>query len=103
MALLKGLIPPTGVAAEFKSDAMEAGFIHLADKLMVCLFNWGDAPQTLSFELPAAAHISDYWSTEDLGRHQGTFAIQNVPPHSARLLICRPDPLTPTRKAAVFD
>jgi alpha-galactosidase len=102
MAMLKGLIPPTGVAAEFKSDSMDAGFIRLADKLMVCLFNWNDTPQSLSFELPAAAHISDYWSAEDLGRHQGTFAIRNMPPHSARLLICRPEPVSGNAQGSCF-
>jgi len=92
LAMLKGLIPPTGVAAEFKSNSMEVGFIRLADRLVVCLFNWNDAPQNLSFELPAAAEITDYWTGEDLGRYQGSFTIQNMPPHSARLLACRPGP-----------
>jgi alpha-galactosidase len=94
MAMLKGLLPPTGVAAEFKDDSMEVGFIKLPDKVMVCLFNWGDAAQSLSFDLPAAAQIRDYWSAEDLGRHQATFTIQNMPPHSARLFVCQPEPLS---------
>jgi alpha-galactosidase len=93
MAMLKGLLPPTGVAAEFKNDALDVGFIQLPDKLMVCLFNWSDGPVNVSFQLPAAAHIRDYWSEEDLGRHQGTVEIRNMPPHSARLLICRSKPL----------
>jgi alpha-galactosidase len=90
--MLKGLLPPTGVAAEFKNDSLDVGFIHLPDKLMVCLFNWSDAPLNLSVQLPAAAHVRDYWSHEDLGRRQGTVEIRNMPPHSARLLICQSKP-----------
>jgi hypothetical protein len=53
-----------------------------------CLFNWADAPQSITLRLPAACQISDYWSGEDLGRHEGFFTSKDIPSHSARLLVC---------------
>ena len=34
-------------------------------------------------------HVADYWSGESLGRHEGSFTIQDMPAHSARLLVCK--------------
>ncbi len=88
LAILQELLPPTGVAAEFQDDGLQTGFIRLKDHLMVCVFNWDDAPKTASFRMPRSAEIRDYWSGADLGRYSGTFEIKDMPPHSARLLLC---------------
>jgi alpha-galactosidase len=84
--MLRRLLPPNGVAAEFQSEDMRVGFIDLPDKRMVCLFNWDDQPSTISFQLRGSSQIKDYWSGKDLGRHQGVFEVKEVPPHSARLI-----------------
>ena|SRR5437867_2100590 len=55
LALLRKLLPPTGIAAEFEDDSLRVGVTKLPDWQMVSLFNWGAAPQTLSFRLPAAS------------------------------------------------
>jgi alpha-galactosidase len=89
MAMLRELVPPAGVAAEFQDEAMQVGFVKGPESLMVCLFNWNDAPATLSFRLPTVSRIRDYWTGKDLGHQQGAFAIKDMPPHSARLLACR--------------
>src|SRR5262245_35008232 len=88
LAMLRKLLPPTGIAAEFEDDSLRIGVTRLPDRQMVSLFNWTAAPQTLSFRLPTARHITDYWTGEDLGRHQGQFIVRDMPPHSARLLVC---------------
>jgi len=88
LAILQELLPPTGIAAEFQDDSLQTGFIRLKDRLMVCVFNWEDAPKTASFRMPRSAEIRDYWSGADLGRHNGIFEIKDMPPHSARLLLC---------------
>jgi alpha-galactosidase len=88
LAILQELLPPTGIAAEFENDSLQAGFIKLKDRPMVCVFNWDDAARTASFRLPKASQIRDYWSGADLGRHNGDFEIKDMPPHSARLLAC---------------
>ena len=89
LAVLKRLLPPTGVAASFEGDSMRVGVVKLADARMVALFNWKDEPQTLPFPLPEASYITDYWTGESLGRHEGSFTIKDMPAHSARLLVCK--------------
>src|SRR5260370_36005463 len=87
--ILRLLLPPVGIAAEFENEALQVGFIKLPDKEMVCLFNWDDAPATLSFPIRGSKRITDYWSNADLGRYTSSFTAKDMPPHSARLLACR--------------
>jgi alpha-galactosidase len=89
LAMLRKLLPPTRTAATFEDDSLRVGTIRLAGARMLCLFNWSDAPQTLSIRLPQASRITDYWSGAELGRHEGIFAIREMAPHSARLLVCQ--------------
>jgi alpha-galactosidase len=88
LAMLRKLLPPTGVQAEFADDSLSAGFVKLPHSLMACLFNWDDEPRSLSFGLRRPSHITDIWSGEKLGRNRGEFTIKDLPPHSARLLQC---------------
>jgi alpha-galactosidase len=89
LAMLKKLLPPTGMAARFADDSLRVGTISYPDRKMICLFNWEDQPQTISFALSRPCQISDFWTEEKLGRHQGEFRAAAMPPHSARLLECR--------------
>lgn len=89
LAMLRKLLPPTGVPASFDDDTLRVGAVEVPGGRMLCLFNWGDAPQTLNVRLPRPARVSDYWTGEDLGRHEGTLTIAQMPPRSARLLACR--------------
>ena len=89
LAMLRKLVPPAGQAAVFADSSLRVGTIKLKNEWMICLFNWDNAPQTLSFQLPRAGQITDYWSGEGLGRHEGVFTIKDMPPHSARLLVCK--------------
>lgn len=89
LAMLQKLLPPTGVAASFEDDSMQVGVVKLADVRMIAVFNWKDQPQTLSFRLPEASHIADYWTGESLGRREGVFTVHDMPAHSARLLVCK--------------
>jgi hypothetical protein len=54
---------------------------------VACLFNWNDQPQTLTVKLPEASRVTDFWSGESFGR-LASIAIEDMPPHSARLLVC---------------
>jgi alpha-galactosidase len=84
-AMLKKLLPPTGVAAAFEDDTLRVGTVTLPAARMWCLFNWDDRPQTLAIRLPRPAGISDYWTGESMGRRNGVLPIE-MPPRSARLL-----------------
>jgi alpha-galactosidase len=88
LAMLKKLLPPSGVAARFADDSLRVGTISYSDRKMICLFNWEDQPQTISFRLSRPCQINDFWTEENLGRHQGEFKAEAVPPHSARILVC---------------
>src|SRR5262249_19508316 len=77
--MLKKLLPSTGVAAELEDDSLRVGIMKLAKAQMVCVFNWDDDPQTITFLLPRPAVLTDYWSGNALGRHTGTFAIREMP------------------------
>jgi alpha-galactosidase len=90
LAMLKRLLPPTGVAATFEDESMKVGMVKLAGATMVAIFNWKNHPQTIRVRLPEASYITDYWSGESLGRHEGSFTVKDMPGHSARLLICKP-------------
>jgi alpha-galactosidase len=87
-AILRRLLPPAGIAAEFEDAELRVGRITLRDQLKVCLFNWNDAPATISFSIPGSHQISDFWTGVDLGRHNNSFAVNDMSPHSARLLVC---------------
>jgi alpha-galactosidase len=86
--MLRKLLPPTGVAAIFADDSLRVGRVKLPDREVVCLLNWDDQLQTISFRLSRASRITDFWSGEVLGKHEGVFTSSNMAPHSARLLIC---------------
>jgi alpha-galactosidase len=84
-AILRKLLPPTGIAAEFDDETLRVGRMRLPHARMLCLFNWDDAPRTLTVKLPDAPTITDYWTGERLGRREGAMSIE-MAPRSARLL-----------------
>jgi alpha-galactosidase len=84
-AILRKLLPPTGIAAEFDDETLRVGRMRLPHAQMICLFNWDDTPRTLTVRLSDAATISDFWTGERLGRHEKALAI-DMAPRSARLL-----------------
>jgi hypothetical protein len=88
MAMLKKLLPPTGVPAVFEDENLRAGTVTLPGKRMVCLFNWTDAPMTVSARLARPSATTDFWSGAPLGR-KDVVAIEDMPARSARLLECR--------------
>jgi alpha-galactosidase len=86
MAMLRKLLPPTGVAAVFEDESLRAGVVRLRNRRMLCLFNWSEQPQTVSIKLGGKARLRDYWSGEALGTHEGSFTAKDLPGHSARLI-----------------
>lgn len=87
LAMLKKLLPPTGVAAVFDDLSMQVGRIKLDGATMIALFNRNDQSRDIPVTLPLPVHITDYWTGENLGEHKSTY-IASMPPHSGRLLRC---------------
>jgi alpha-galactosidase len=92
LAQLRKLLPPTGVAATFEDESLRVGRVSLPGSEAVCLFNPDDAAHDLDVTLPRPCRIRDAWTDEDLGRKEGVLHIAGMPPHSARLLVCTPEP-----------
>ena len=88
-AMLRKLLPPTGVAAVFQDAALEIGIMRLPASRMACFFNWGDAPRTLSLRLERPTTIVDHWADRPLGQREGTLTIE-MAPRSARLFKLTP-------------
>jgi alpha-galactosidase len=84
-AMLRKLLPPTGVAAQFEDATLRVGAIRLPGAHMICLFNWDDAPRTLTATLPRAGTVTDYWTDQSLGRRERSLSLP-MNPRSARLL-----------------
>src|SRR3954451_10473388 len=89
LAMLKKLVPPTGIAATFVDERLRVGTITRPDKTMLCLFNWSDTPDTMTGLLHQRARVTDFWTGESLGhRDPGPIGMKEMPAHSARLLVC---------------
>lgn len=87
LAMLKKLLPPTGVAAVFDDEDLRVGTVTLPGKRMLCLFNWSDEPITLSTRLMRRSRVADAWTGTRLGELE-VVTINDMPAHSARLLEC---------------
>src|SRR4051812_20942479 len=95
LAMLKRLLPPTGVAADFTDESLRVGWVRTKGQWTLCLFNWSDEKQRLAVRLPPPRRVVDLWSGLELGKmpgveytRDGTLHVGEMPPHSARLLVC---------------
>ena len=89
LAMLRELVPPTGVAARFADDSLQVGEMRLPGRSAWCLLNWDDAPRTLAFRLDGPHRVRELWSGEDRGRVEGDVSTA-LPPRSGRVLVCTP-------------
>src|SRR4030095_7251921 len=87
-AMLRKLLPPTGVAAEFEDETLRVGIVRLPNARMFCVFNWDDTPQTRVVRLGGAATVVDYWTDASLGRRD--VVSLEMAPRSARVLKVTP-------------
>jgi len=88
MAMLKKLLPPTGVAAVFDDETLRVGTTTLRGRRMISLFNWTDTPQTIAAKLTRASRVTDVWTAAAVPSDRDSVTIENMPAHSARLLEC---------------
>jgi alpha-galactosidase len=86
LAMLRKFLPPTRRAARFTDESFRIGRIDQKDQQLVFLFNWGDAPDSMSVELDTPRRIVDFWTDEELGVHEVSFRTE-VAAHGARQLV----------------
>lgn len=79
------LYPPTGQAMRFGDARFEVGRLSLPDGERVAVLNWGDAPKGFVIPLEGRARVTELWTGQDLGVHEGRLTLTSVPPHSGRL------------------
>ena len=89
--ILQKLVPPTGKTARFENDKFEDGVTDLGDRQYLYAFNWEKAPADRTFHLKQRSRLKDFWTDEDLGVHEGEYAIKSLPGQSAKLLVAVPE------------
>jgi alpha-galactosidase len=90
MAILKKNIPPAGKGATFSDRHFTVGITKKGGRTCYHIFNWGETPVDRTIKLEENLHLTDAWTGEDLGMHQGNYTIRAVPARSARLIIAGP-------------
>jgi alpha-galactosidase len=88
LAMLRKLLPATARAAQFDDETLRVGRMPGPQGPMLCLFNDEDQPQAISARLDRPCEVTDFWTGQSLGKKEGTLEM-TLPPHSARLLLCR--------------
>jgi alpha-galactosidase len=83
-AMLRKLLPPTGVAAAFDDASLRLGTVTLPGARMLCLFNWDDAPESRTVRL-GTGRVTDFWTGETLTPRAGSLELA-MAPRSARVL-----------------
>jgi alpha-galactosidase len=86
LVMLKKLLPPTGVAAEFEDESLQTGVVKLKDKTLICLFNWETAPSTRTVKLPRAGKVTDLWSGREYAPSQAAVEVE-LKPHEGTVLV----------------
>lgn len=90
-AILQKLVPPTGKTARFENNKFDAGVTDIGDRQYLYAFNWENTPADRTFKLKQRSRLKDFWTDEDLGVHEGEYAVKSLPGQSARLLVAVPE------------
>jgi alpha-galactosidase len=88
LAMLKKLLPPTGVAAEFDDESLQTGIVRLKDRTLLCLFNWDAVPSKRTVKLPRAGKVTDLWSGQEQARNADAVEIE-LKGHEGTVLVVR--------------
>ena len=88
--IVRAMAKRPGVAATFDSDDLEVGKISATDRTCYVLLNWSDEPSRREITFAQPCRVIDFWSGEDLGTHADRFVVDDMPPHSGRLIVTEP-------------
>lgn len=87
VAILKKLIPPTGIAARFENEKFEIGVTPTKTGKVYSLFNWNDTSVERVVKLSAGKYkLTDKWTGKDLGTFRDRYIVPSLKPHSAMLI-----------------
>jgi alpha-galactosidase len=88
LAMLRKLVPPTGVAAVFEDASFRTGRLDLPGRTFLIALNWGNEASSASFRLAQPRRVRELWTGEDHGRQRGWLRIANLPARSGRIYVC---------------
>jgi len=86
LAMLKKMLPPTGVAAAFENETLRTGVVRLKDRTLVCVFNWSEEAEKIPVKV--AGEATDLWSGQKYGRNQGVVEV-GLKAHEGTVLVVR--------------
>ncbi|MGO4292199.1 glycoside hydrolase family 36 protein [Chitinophaga sp. RAB17] len=85
--IIRKQLPPAGKSARFTSDKFETGSMDMGAEQYYYFLNWDDSkPVSLKIKLKSKSSLENYWLGTDLGVHDGTYQVKDLPPHSALLI-----------------
>lgn len=87
LEMFRKLLPPTRHAAVFGND-LRIGVIRLADRTLITLLNFEEAPAKFDVALPGEGVVTELWSGVELGKRSGHITI-DMPGRSGKVLIQR--------------
>jgi alpha-galactosidase len=89
LELLRKLQPPTGRAARFGDRSLRVGTVEKGGGVrVVCLLNWEDTSQEMTFRLDRPCRLRELWSGDDLGRRPAGEVSLTLPARSGRVVSC---------------
>lgn len=87
IAVLKKMLPPTSVSAEF-NDTFEVGISKLDDeKRRIFVFNYGDEAKEYCLSIKKDEKIFDYWTDELVSSGQDEYKLK-LEPHTSAVFEC---------------
>jgi len=89
VALLKRLLPPTDVAAEFDDTTFTVGRAKINDdKTIIYIFNFDNCEKEIKVTLPNKVKIFDLLENVNIGTYEQELIFIKFKPHDAKVLIC---------------
>ncbi|MBQ9744558.1 MAG: alpha-galactosidase [Clostridia bacterium] len=87
--LLRRLLPPTCVAAEFDGDDYTVGRARIDEnKTIVYIFNFDNESKDVTVKIEGKREIFDLIENKPLGIFEGEIHLPTFEPHNAKVLIC---------------
>lgn len=87
--IIKKILTTKNMAARFDDDSFRVGRIADRENEILCLFNWGDSISTLEVNIKSQCQVVDFWTGEELCTHMNNLILEDMSPHSARILVCK--------------
>lgn len=81
------LVMSTGRSATFEDMRFHVGVTLIAGRTFYHCFNWDDTPVDRMLHLPHRCRLTNYWTNDDLGVHEGDYLVKGLPARSACLLV----------------